>query len=118
MGETTVENATVEAIGSVSVLTVSATFLDASNAPALKQQVAGLVERASRLVLDLSSVEFVDSSGCGAILTCLRQVNGVGGKLAVCGVTRPVRALFELVRMNRILDIHDSREAAVKAVGG
>jgi anti-sigma B factor antagonist len=113
-----VEDATVEAVGNVSVLTVSSTFLDASNAPALKQHVAAIVERASRLVLDLSRVEFVDSSGCGAILTCLRQVNSVGGKLSVCGVTRPVRALFELVRMNRILDVYDSREAAIKAAGG
>ncbi len=110
--------ATAEAAGEVTVLTVSAAFLDASNAQALKQQVAGLVERTSRLVLDLSKVEFVDSSGCGAILTCLRHVNGVGGKLAVSGVTRPVRALFELVRMNRILDVHDTREAAVRAAGG
>jgi anti-sigma B factor antagonist len=113
-----VGDATVEAVGAVSVLTVTGTFLDASNAPALKQQVAGIVERASRLVLDLSHVEFVDSSGCGAILTCLRQVNSVGGKLSVCGVTRPVCALFELVRMNRILDVYDSREAAIKATGG
>jgi anti-sigma B factor antagonist len=112
-----VGDATIETVGNVSVLTLNTPFLDASNAPALKQQVASLVERSSRLVLDLSRVEFVDSSGCGAILTCLRNVNGVGGKVAVCGVTRPVRALFELVRMNRILDIHDSREAAVKAAG-
>ena len=110
--------AAVEAVGNVSVLTVPGTFLDASNAPALKQRVAGIVERASRLVLDLSHVEFVDSSGYGAILTCLRQVNSVGGKLAVCGVTPPVHALFELVRMDRILDVYDSRDAAIKAVAG
>lgn len=110
-------DAALETVGNVTVLTLSGTFLDASNAPALKQQVAALVERASRLVLDMSRVEFVDSSGCGAILTCLRQINGVGGKLAVCNVTRPVHALFELVRMNRILDIYNSREEAIKSAG-
>ncbi len=109
--------ATIETVGNVSVLTLPDTFLDASNAPALKQRVAAMVERSSRLVLDLAHVEFVDSSGCGAILTCLRQVNGMGGKLAVCGVTRPVQALFELVRMNRILDVYDSRDGAIKAAG-
>jgi anti-sigma B factor antagonist len=109
-------DATVETVGNVTVLTLPGTFLDASNATALKHQVAALVERSSRLVLDLSAVEFMDSSGCGAILTCLHKINSVTGKMAVCGVTRPVHALFEMVRMNRILDIHDSREAAVKAV--
>jgi anti-sigma B factor antagonist len=112
-----VEDASIETVGNVSVLTLSDDFLDASNAPALKQQVTTLVERSCRLVIDLGRVEFVDSSGCGAILTCLRQVNGMGGKLVVCGVTRPVRALFELVRMNRILDVYDSRDGAIKAVG-
>jgi anti-sigma B factor antagonist len=112
-----VEDATIETVGNVSVLTLPGNFLDASNAPVLKHQVAGMVEEASRLVLDLSRVEFVDSSGCGAILTCLRQVNGVGGKITICGVTRPVRALFELVRMSRILDIYDTREAAIEAAG-
>jgi anti-sigma B factor antagonist len=112
-----VDDAAIETVGNVSVLTLSASFLDASNAPALKQRVATLVERSPRLVLDMARVDFVDSSGCGAILTCLRQVNAMGGKLAVCGVSRPVHALFELVRMNRILDVFDSREGAVKAVG-
>jgi anti-sigma B factor antagonist len=110
-----VEDATIETVGNVSVLTLSDDFLDASNAPVLKQRVATLAERSCRLVIDLGRVEFVDSSGCGAILTCLRQINSVGGKLAVCGVTRPVRALFELVRMNRILDVYDSRDGAIKA---
>jgi anti-sigma B factor antagonist len=111
------EDATIETVGNVSVLILSGNFLDASNAPALKQRVAALVERAPRLVLDMAKVEFVDSSGYGALLTCLRQVNGVGGKLAVCGVSPPVQALFELVRMNRILDVFDSREGAIKAAG-
>jgi anti-sigma B factor antagonist len=102
-------------VGNVCVLTLPGTFLDASNAPALKHQVAGLVERASRLVLDMGRVEFVDSSGCGAILTCLRHVNGLAGKLTVFGVTRPVKALFELVQMNRILDVYETREAAIEA---
>jgi anti-sigma B factor antagonist len=110
-----VEDATIEMVGNVCVLTLPGTFLDASNAPALKKQVAGLVERVSRLVLNLGRIEFIDSSGYGAILTCLRQLNAVGGKLAVFGVTVPVHALFELVRMNRILDIYDTREAAIEA---
>ncbi|MGH9677750.1 MAG: STAS domain-containing protein [Candidatus Acidiferrum sp.] len=111
-------DATIESLGNVTVVTLTSKFLDASNAPDLKKQVTTLLEHSPRLVLDLGRIDFVDSSGCGAILTCLRQVNTVAGKMAVCGVTPPVRALFDLVRMNRILEIHDSREAAVRAIGG
>ena len=57
----------------------------------------------------------MDSSGCGAILSYLRQLNTVGGDLKLCCINKPVRALFQLVRMHRIFDILNTREEAVKA---
>ena len=62
--------------------------------------------RARKVVFDLRELRFVDSSGLGAILSCLRQLNGKGGELKLCGMTKPVRALFELVRMHKIFDIY------------
>jgi anti-sigma B factor antagonist len=69
------------------------------------------------VVLDLSQVRFVDSSGLGSILSCLRQMNAKGGELNLCGITKQVRALFDLVRMHRIFDIYDTRDEAVRALG-
>src|SRR5262249_12530705 len=89
--------------------------LDASNIGECKTLVADAVEPKAKVVLDLSKVQFIDSSGCGAILAFLRRLTEAGGDLKLCTVTPPVRTLFELVRLHKILDILDSREEAAKA---
>jgi anti-sigma B factor antagonist len=49
------------------------------------------------------------------LLSCLRQLNGVGGDLKLCGTSKPVRALFELVRMHRVFELCNTSEDAVRA---
>lgn len=70
-----------------------------------------------RAVLDMSQLQFVDSSGLGAILSCLRELNKRDGDLSLCGLTKPVRTLFELVRMHRVFEIFNTREEAIRALG-
>lgn len=106
---------TREQVGDVTVVTLQAEYLDAGNAKEFKRDFAALVEPGAHMVLDLGRVQVVDSSGCGAILSCLRQLKSVGGDLKLCAVTRPVRSLFELVRMHRVFDIFNTRAEAVKA---
>ncbi len=89
--------------------------LDASNAGELKRDMAPILEANTRLVIDLTRLRFVDSSGLGAMLSCLRHVSSKGGDLKLCGLSRQVRAAFELVRMHRIFDIFTTREEAVRA---
>jgi len=77
-----------------------------------------VLEPCSKVVFDLRELRFVDSSGLGAILSCLRQLNAKGGDLKLCEMTKPVRALFELVRMHKIFDIYVTRGEALRAIGG
>lgn len=107
----TIENA------SVTVVRYPAQFLDASNSREFKETMAPVLESHTCVVLDLSRAQFVDSSGLGAILSCLRRLNGKGGDLKVCGLTKPVRALFELVRMHKLLDIAASEQEAIAKFG-
>jgi anti-sigma B factor antagonist len=108
---------TSEKVGDVTVATIHGENLDASNVGDFKRDVAPLVQANGKLVLDMHHVQFVDSAGCGAILSCVRQWNAVGGQVVLCAVTKPVRALFDLVRFHRILDIVATREEAVQAFG-
>lgn len=108
-------NITTEKAGPVTFVSLQADSLDASNTPEFKKSVSSVIEPNARVVLDLSQVQFVDSSGCGAILAVLRQLTPAGGDLKLCGVTKPVRTLFELVRMHKILEIYNSRDEAVKS---
>jgi anti-sigma B factor antagonist len=106
---------TTEKIGDVTVVILPGEQLDASNAKEFKRDIAPLLEPRSKVIFDLGELRFVDSSGLGAFLSSLRQLNSTGGELKLCGMTKPVRALFELVRMHKIFDICSTREEAIRA---
>ena len=105
----------VDQIGEVGVAVVPVDELDASNASEFKRDITPVVESNSKLVLDMSRLHFVDSSGLGVILSCLRQLSAKGGDLKLCCMSKQVRAAFELVRMHRIFDIYANRDEAIRA---
>ena len=104
-----------EKIGEVIVVSLLTEVLDAGNADEFKTGFASIAEESKKIVLELSRVNFIDSSGCGSLLSCHRQIKSLGGDLKICGMQETVRMVFELVRMDRIIDLFDSKEEAVKA---
>jgi anti-sigma B factor antagonist len=105
----------VEKVDNIAIAVVPIDELDASNAGEFKRDMAPILQENSKLILDLGRLRFVDSSGLGAMLSCLRQLSGKGGDLKLCCMSSQVRALFEIVRMHRIFDICRTREEAVNA---
>ncbi len=108
---------TTESVQGVTLVTLQGETLDASNAKAFRSALAPVLAPGAKLVFDLKGVRFVDSSGLGTLLSCLRQVHGSGGDLKLCDMAKAVRALFELVRMTRIFEIYDSRGEALRSYG-
>jgi anti-sigma B factor antagonist len=107
-----------EQVEGVLILHLQEEALDASNAKEFKSKVATFIAPGTQLIFDLSSLKFVDSSGLGALLSCLRQLNSSGGALKLCAMVKPVRALFELVRMHRVFEIFNTREEAIRSFNG
>jgi anti-sigma B factor antagonist len=105
----------VEKIGEVAVVVVPVKELDAGNTADFKRDMAPVLEAYARVVLDLNGVRFIDSSGLGSFLSCLRKLTAKGGDLKLCRVSKQVRTVIELVRMNRMFEILDTREEAVGA---
>jgi anti-sigma B factor antagonist len=112
-----IDEVTQENTGNVAVVLIPGSTLDASNTKDFKAEIAPLLTQGARLIFDLSALKFVDSSGLGAMLSSLRQINGLGGDLKLCGMTKPVRALIELVRMHRVFEIYNTREEALRSFG-
>jgi anti-sigma B factor antagonist len=101
--------------GDVLVVAVEDPRIDAARAPAFKDAMAERIDQGHvRLVLDLSRVDFVDSSGLGAIVSCLKRV-GPRGSLAVAGARGAVAKLFTLTRMDRVFPMHASVDDALKS---
>ena len=102
-------------MGDVTVAVIPIEELDASNSEEFKREVAPFLADTTKLVFDLGRLRFVDSSGLGAFISCLRKMNAKGGDVKLCGMSKQVRGVFELVRMHRIFDIYGTKEDAVQA---
>ena len=105
----------VDKVGDVTIVAVNEDQLDASNADAFRRAIAPVLQDCRKLVLDLGRVQFMDSRGCGVILSCLKQVSKAGGDLKLCRVTEPVEMIFELIRMHSICEVLNTREEAAAA---
>ena len=105
----------LEKVDNVAIVLIPIDELDASNAGEFKRDITPVLQANTKLVFDLAQMRFVDSSGLGAMLSCLRQLSAKRGDLKLCNMSSQVRALFEIVRMHRIFDIYATREDAVKA---
>lgn len=57
------------------------------------------------LVLDLHGVEFVDSSGLGALLGIKKQQERAGGRLLLTRLSPPVARIIEITRMDRVFEV-------------
>jgi anti-sigma B factor antagonist len=102
-------------IGPTLVIELKDKTLDAQTAKDFRREVQQRLDSHTQVVFDLSGLTFVDSSGLGVLLSCLRQVSGRGGDLKLCSLTKQVRAVFQLVRMHRLFDIYNSQGEAVGA---
>jgi anti-sigma B factor antagonist len=92
--------------------------IDALTAPRLGRRLLGLVaEGKTRLVVDLSLVTFMDSTGIGVLLNALRRVTGRdGGLVLVCPTERVLRP-FQVTGLASHLSIFRSRSEALRGLG-
>ncbi len=65
------------------------------------------------VVVDLSGVEMIDSSGLGLLIAMLKQMTARGDDLKLAGLRKDVRMVFEMTRTHRIFEVLDSVDEAV-----
>jgi anti-sigma B factor antagonist len=103
-------------IGTNIVLQVLEPRLVADKAQAFKEAVGRYFANGPiSLVLDLAKVEFIDSSGLGAILSLLKRMPK-GSELLVCRLNEAVTNMFMLTRMDRVFTICKTVDEAVTAL--
>lgn len=105
----------VEHTGPVTVVTFQGSSLDASNNRAFVEALSPWLTPDARIVFDVGLLRFVDSSGLGSMMLCMRRLKASGGDLKLCGLSKSVMALFELVRMNRVFEIYPTRTEAIQS---
>jgi anti-sigma B factor antagonist len=91
--------------------------IDAAGAIQFKDCMRMLVQHpAPRVVLDLSRVKFLDSSGLGAVVAVMKLL-GPGRKLELAGLTPTVLKVFRLTRMDSVFTIHPDVPEGLRDAG-
>jgi anti-sigma B factor antagonist len=89
--------------------------LNVSNADNLKKQFLENLNRTKNFILDLKKMDFVDSTGLGAIVACLKYAVEQEGMLKIANLQKKPKMLFEITRVYKVFDIYDSLEEAIKS---
>ncbi|GAB6139160.1 STAS domain-containing protein [Halanaerobaculum tunisiense] len=70
----------------------------------------------NKIILDLAKVEFIDSSGIGAIISKYKDLTNQGGVLTAVNLTPQVERIFEVSGIFRIVDVYSTRQEAVQNI--
>jgi anti-sigma B factor antagonist len=103
-------------MGNVFIVKVLESRIAADVAPRFKQSLVEYVTKGDRtIVVDMSEVTFIDSSGLGALIGSLKAM-GNDGELVLCGARDNVASMFKLTRMNKVFRMFSTPEEAVSAL--
>ena len=90
--------------------------VDLSTAPALRSRIDAVVEEGGRrLVVDLSDVSFMDSSGLSVLVTGFKGMREAGGDMTVVCPNAAIAKVFSITGLDRVFPIHPSLVEAIGA---
>ncbi|WEG11447.1 anti-sigma F factor antagonist [Pullulanibacillus sp. KACC 23026] len=93
--------------------------LDHHTADELRARVTEAIEKqpVRHILLNLGNLEFMDSSGLGVILGRYKQITSTGGEMVVCSISPPVKRLFEMSGLFKIIRFEENEDYALHALG-
>lgn len=84
-------------------------------APTVRREVQRVVDEGhARLAFDLSEVEFIDSSGLGALVSGLKTARMAGGDLRLAAASEQVASVLRLTNLDRILRVYPASDDAYR----
>jgi anti-sigma B factor antagonist len=111
-----VMTADVRQVGSHAVVIDITGEVTAASEPALMSGYEQAVRHgATRLVLNFSGLEYMNSGGIGMLVTLLVRANRQRKKLAAFGLSDHYREIFEVTRLDEAITIYDSEQMALTA---
>jgi anti-sigma B factor antagonist len=89
--------------------------MDSISVGRFEEEVRSAVEGGRcNLVVEISELFYLDSSGLGSIIRVLRTVAKYGGSLKITGMSLAIKALFDITRLNELVDMYPDLESALR----
>ena len=88
--------------------------INVNNANETREIFAKLLAKGEKKILvDFQKVVFIDSSGLAVLIEMVQRLAKVNGKLRVFNVNSKIREIFEIVKIHKLISMHDDRKAAL-----
>jgi len=89
--------------------------IDLESSPAARETLLKCFGDTSNVIVDLSDVSYIDSSGVASLVEALQASKKNGSQFSLAAVSEPTRRLLELARLDKVFTLHDSVDAAIQA---
>lgn len=90
--------------------------VDLDRSPAVRKILLDCVKRNIDIVVDLSKVRYIDSSGIASLVEALQAANGIGINFSLAAVGGQVSRVIQLARLDKVFSIHNDLDAALAPV--
>ena len=88
--------------------------IDIACSPDLKKVFDKLIsQKTPKIVIELSKVSYVDSSGLATLVGILKNMRSYGGKMRLAGMSPKIKSLFEITKLDKLFEIMASEEEAI-----
>ena len=88
--------------------------VDLYTAPEFKERMVKIIEEGKkRLIVDLTSATFIDSTTLGVLVGGVKRLRPAGGSLSLVCTDQNIRKIFEITGLDRVFPIHGSRDEAL-----
>lgn len=108
-----------KADGITQVEFVDRNILDEANIQKIGEEIAGLIDadEKPRLLISFSNVDHLASAALGMLITIHNRLKARNGQLRLADIDPQIHEVFVITKLNKLFQIHDSREAAIKSFG-
>ena len=89
--------------------------LAAYNSKELRENLLRLTEPNTSLVIDLSAISYLDSSGIGTLIGVKKELEKRGGDVRLTGINPGVQAIFDTIRAHRVFEMYGSVQEAAES---
>ena len=90
--------------------------IDLHVSPRISEKLGEMIKlKPSRVVIDLSRVTYIDSSGLAILISAMQDVEEYGGRFAIAGLQENVRTIFETARLDKVFLMYPHVDAALAA---
>lgn len=91
--------------------------LDLRNVPEVRQAIRGLIDEGLvNFIINLTGLEFIDSSGLGVLVGGLARVREKQGTIKLACSNRRILRVFEMTRLTQLFDIYDNDDDAARDI--